>query len=113
MALEGVELLLPGGAGEPRSGMFRVFSIDNVVCCVFSSSSVLIAFVATRQLCRWAIRTNTQCGSQICRLSRASGVIVVVSGPSMVSVVFRIGALLVVLQQWLLVASVRRTFLFG
>ena len=45
---------------------------------------------------------------QICYLSRGSGVVVVVvSGASMV------GALLVVLQQWLLVAPVCRTFLVG
>ena len=29
---------------------------------LFASSSVVIAFVATQQLCRSAIRTNTQCG---------------------------------------------------
>ena len=39
------------------------FLDKKVVCCVcFASSSVIIAFVATRQLCRSAIRTNTPCG---------------------------------------------------
>ena len=50
---------------------------------------------------------------QICCLSRASGVVVVVSGQSHGLSGVPIGALLVVLQQWLLVASVSRTFLVG
>ena len=54
-----------------------------------ASSSSVIAFVAAMQLCRSAIRTNTV-WHQLCCLSRASDVMVVVSGPSMVSVVFRV-----------------------
>ena len=40
-------------------------SFDGKNWCVvffFASSSVIVAFVATKQLCRSAIRTNTPCG---------------------------------------------------
>ena len=52
-ALNGVELILPR-------------FLTKVLCCVFSdNSSAIIAFVATRQLCRSAIRTNTPCGVSV------------------------------------------------
>ena len=51
--------------GCPEVICFVVF-YQKVACCVFShvfvSSSSIIAFVATRQLCRSATRTNTPCG---------------------------------------------------
>ena len=65
-ALNGVELLLRRVLGCPRVACLGFFD-QKVVCCV--------CFFVRRQ---------------ICCLSRASGVIAVVSGPSMVSVVFRL-----------------------
>ena len=51
-ALNGVELLLPRARrGAPKWFFF-----------LFATSSVIIPFIATKQLCRSAIRTNTPCG---------------------------------------------------
>ena len=46
------------------NGMFRIFRSKSGMLwsLFFASSQVFIAFVATRQLCRSAIRTNTPCG---------------------------------------------------
>ena len=137
----------------------------------FFATSSIIAFVADTQLLKIGHTHEYTVRRKICCLSRASGVTVVVSGPSMVSMVglffhvlpvpcqslrlsqthnfahrhcarrhnaasdgipvtrkwryfcrfwalcglsgVPIGALWVVLQQWLVVASVRRTFLVG
>ena len=51
--LNGVELQLPRAPGAPSGMLLLLF---------FASSSVIIAFVATRQLCRSAIQTKTPCG---------------------------------------------------
>ena len=78
-----------------RSGMFR--DIEQKVCCgFFASPSVIIAFVATEQLCRSVTRTTA---SDVLLVTFIG--VVVVSGPSMVSVVFRLG---------LVIASSRRMF---
>ena len=86
-ALHGVELLLPGAPGCPKVVCFGFFR-QKMVCCVFCQ------FISNHCVCR--NQTTLQIGNtheyavrrQICCLSRASGVIVVVSGPSIVSVVF-------------------------
>ena len=82
------------------------FSIKKVVCCgvLFDSSSSIIAFVANQTL--QIGNTHEYTGRrQICCLSRASGVSVVVPGPSVVSVGFRLVRSWLFLQQWLLVPS--------
>ena len=84
-----------GGAGVPKSGM---------LCFFVAFSSSIIAFVTDTPLQIGTVRR------QLCCLSRASDVMVVVSALHGLSGV-PIGALLVALQQWLLVASVWRTFL--
>ena len=51
--------------GVGCQGPFRVFSMKKRARCVFhcfSCSSSIIELVATKQLCRPAIRTNTPCG---------------------------------------------------
>ena len=76
-------------------------------------------FIINQCLCR--NQTALQIGNthedtvrrQRCCLSRASGVSVVVSGALHGVSGVPIGELLVLLQQWLLVASVCRTFLVG
>ena len=88
---------------RPKSGMLWLCVLN-----FFTGVSSIIAFVATKQCCRSAIRTNTPVQRQICCLSHARGVTVVVSGPSVVSVEFR---LVRSCQQWIGVASVCRTFL--
>ena len=80
------------GAGVPKGGMFLRFRPKWYVVFFpfFDSSSSIIVFVADTHFCRSATSTKHTVRRQICCLSRASGVIVVVSGPSMVSVVFRL-----------------------
>ena len=99
-ALNGIELLLLGGAGVLRSGMFRCFWVKKGMLCF-----CFCQFISNHCVCRNP--TTLQIGSahqctvrcQICCLSRASGVIAVVSGPSMVSVVFRL------VRSWLICNS--------
>ena len=55
-----------GNYQVPKSGMFRFFRSNSGMLwfffIVFASSSSSIAFVATKQLCRSATRTNITCG---------------------------------------------------
>ena len=51
-----------GRRGAPKWYVSFVFLFDaSGMLCFFASSSVINAIVATRQLCRSAIRTNTRC----------------------------------------------------
>ena len=93
-ALHGVELLLPGAPGCP-----------NVVCFSFSNIKWYVVVFGFHCFCQFIMnlcvcrnQTTLQSGNthdytvrrQTCCLSRANGVMVVVSGPSMVSVGFRV-----------------------
>ena len=92
-----------------QSGMFRFFD-QIMVCCVFLPvHHQSLRFVADTQLCISAIRTKSPCGVKyvachvhVALLLSFLGIIRGLGGVPM-------GALLVVLQQWLLIASVRRT----
>ena len=82
------------GHRRPRSsvlGMLRFFFLTKKWYVVFSfffvSSSVIIAFVATRQLCRSATRKNKPCGRHICCVQVE---LLLSLGPPMVSVLFRV-----------------------
>ena len=74
-ALDGVELVLLGEPGCPEVVCFGFFyEKSGTLCFFFASSSVIIAFVASQQLCRSAIRTNTPCGVRyvVCHVQVAS-----------------------------------------
>ena len=71
---------------------------------LFAGSSSIIAFVADTQLCRAAIRTNTPCGVREVACHVQMALLVSFLGLRGLSGV-PIGALVVVLQQWLLVAT--------
>ena len=74
----------------PRSGMFRFLRSKSGMLCFFCQ------FISNHCACRKPTTLQVgkpheyTAGRQICCLSRASCVIGVVSGPSMVSVVFRL-----------------------
>ena len=113
-ALNDVELIAVTG-GRPKVVLFG-FDDQKKWYVVF----FFCWFIVNHGVCRR--HTTLQIGTthedtvrcQICCLSRASGLVVVGSGPSMHGLSgVPIGELLVVLQQWLLVASVRSTFLVG
>ena len=78
----------------------------------FSKSSPIIAFVATR-LCRSAIHTTAQCGVRYVACHVQVALLMSFLGPPRYPSGVPVVALLVVLQQWLLVASVCCTFLVG
>ena len=85
-ALNGVELLSPRSPGCPE-----------VVRFVFLTKSGMLYFLPVHQQSlrlsqpdNFEDRQHARIHRQICCFSRASGVIVLVSGPSMVSVVFRL-----------------------
>ena len=90
-----------------------VCSIKKVVCCVFSPIFFCQFIINHGVLSQTTLQIGNTHGYNVrrqkCCLSRASGVIVVASGPSMVSVVFRLVRSWLFVQQWLLVASVCRT----
>ena len=90
---------------RPKSGMLRGFVLGQFIVKHSVCSRHTTLQIATTHA--YTVRCQIRC------LSRAKDVIVVVTGPSVGSVVFPIGALLIVLHQLLLVASVRRTFLVG
>ena len=74
-ALCGVNLLLPGALGCLEVVCFGLFDQKVVF---FASSSEIIAFVGTRQLLQIGNTHEYTVRRQICCLSRASGVVVVV-----------------------------------
>ena len=78
------------------------FSTLKVKGCVFffARSSSIIVFVADTQLCRMAIRTNTPCGVRYVACHAQAALLLSFLGLHGLCVV-PIGALLVVLQQWL------------
>ena len=90
---------------SPRKKLLRPFTTTN--CCYWKALAVLRSgmfvfgtkkryvvffcqFIGNHCVCRNLTAHEYTVRCQICCLSRASGVIVVVSGPSMVSVVFRL-----------------------
>ena len=81
-ALHDVERLLLEALGVLRSGMLVFWTKKRYV--VF-----FCQFICNHCVCRNLTAHEYTVRCQICCLSRASGVIVIVSGPSMVSVVFR------------------------
>ena len=87
------------GAGVPQSGIFRFFD-QIVVCYVFFFCQVIVIRCVCRRHATLQIGTTHEhtVRCQICCLSRKRGVIVDVSGPSMVSVVIRC---LFVVRFWL------------
>ena len=88
-ALHDVELLLLKALGVLRSGVFLFGTKKGygLFFCQFISNHCVCLNLTTLQIGTTHEHT-VRC--QICCLSRASGVIVVVSGPSLVSVVFRL-----------------------
>ena len=71
--------------------------------------STQLAFVADTQLCKSEIRTKTPCGVRYVACHVQVALLLSFLGPPVLSGV-PIGVLLVVLQRWLLVTSVCRTF---
>ena len=71
----GVKLLLPGGVGVPKSGMFRLFQSKSGMLCFFPLLSVhhqIIAFVATKR----DSTSSLQVASRSKQLTTMSGIFV-------------------------------------
>ena len=113
-AFSGVEFLLPGVHGCPKVACF-FFSTKKVECCgfaLFAGSSSIIPFAASAQLCRSTIRTNTPCGVRYVACHVQAALSLSFLGPPW-SQWCSDRCALGVLQQWLSVASVCRTFMVG
>ena len=104
-------MLLLGTPGCPEVEKF-VFLPKKWHVVFFVSSTAIIMFVATKQLRRPAIRTKTPCGVRYVACHVQVALLLSSLGLHDFNGV-QIGALLLLLQQWPLVASVRRTFLVG
>ena len=86
-ALNDVELLLPGASWVPRSGRLWFFDEQvGMLCFLFANSSVIIAFVATRQ----HARIHRAVSDMLLHHVQVVLLLSFLGPPCMVSVVFRL-----------------------